>query len=364
MAPLRLLGCQNREGTEWVKLFVQVPCYNEEATLPLVVGSIPRAVAGIDEVRILVVDDGSTDRTAEVARSLGVDYIVSHAHNRGLAAAFKTGLDACLQLGADIIVNTDGDNQYPQQDIHRLIQPILERRADMVVGDRQVDSISHFPPQKKLLQKLGSWVVRRFSGAQVADAPSGFRAFTRELAERLNVLSTYSYTLETLIQAGRNRMTIVNVPIRTNAGTRDSRLMHSVLDYVAQSATTILRAYAMYEPLKAFFGIGLVVMLVGVAFVARWLYYFLQLGGEVRVQSLIIAGALFVIGFQIWVMGLLANLIGVNRQLLEQVLHHMRQLERADAAARSQGSAVDREPPTDRQGVGLAPDRPAGRSTT
>jgi glycosyltransferase involved in cell wall biosynthesis len=337
-----------------VKLFVQVPCYNEEATLPRVVQGIPRTIPGISEVRILVIDDGSTDRTAEVARDLGVDFVVTHTQNRGLAAAFKTGLETCLQLGADIIVNTDGDNQYPQEDIPRLIQPILEGRADMVVADRQVGAIGHFPRHKKLLQKLGSWVVRRFSGAQVADAPSGFRALTRELAERLNVLSTYSYTLETLIQAGRSQVRIANLPVRTNPRTRDSRLMRSTLDYVRHSAVTILRAYAMYEPLKSFLAIGLLVMLVGAAFVARWVYYFFQLEGEVRAQSLIIAAALFVIGFQIWVMGLLANLIGVNRQLLEQILYRVRQLERQDATQVVQTSPTERESPSGRDGVLLA----------
>ena len=332
-----------------MKLFVQIPCYNEEATLPLVVRSIPRAIPGVDEVRVLVVDDGSTDRTAAVARALGVDYVVAHRRNRGLAAAFQTGLEACLRLGADIVVNTDGDNQYPQQEIPRLIRPILEGRADMVVADRQVQSIEHFSPRKKLLQKLGSWTVRRFSGARVADAPSGFRAFTRDVAERLNVVSTYSYTLDTLIQAGRTGMTIVNVPVRTNPQTRESRLVKGNRQYVAQSAGIILRVYAMYEPLRVFSAIGLALVLVGLAFVGHWAYfYYFQPAAEPKVQSLIVAGALAVIGFQVAVMGLLATLIGANRRLLEQLLYRIKRIERSEAPADVETVASRAEPRSDR----------------
>jgi glycosyltransferase involved in cell wall biosynthesis len=328
-----------------VKLLVQIPCHNEEATLPLVLQSIPRSIPGIEEVRTLVIDDGCTDRTAIVARELGVDYIVAHSRNRGLAAAFQTGLDACLQLGADIIVNTDGDNQYPQADIPRLIQPILEGRADMVVGDRQVGSIQEFPPRKRLLQKLGSWTVRRFSGAQVADAPSGFRAFTREVAERLNVVSTYSYTLETLIQAGRNRMTIANIQVKTNATTRESRLMSGMPDYVTQSARTMLRSYAMYEPLRSFLVIGAAAMLIGLGFAAHWAYFrYFQEAGQAKLQSFVLAAALLVIGFQIWVMGLLASLVGVNRRLLEQLLYRVKRIERVQVPSNIQHVTTDEEP--------------------
>ena len=315
-----------------MKLIVQIPCYNEEATLPLVVRSIPRSIPGIDEVAVLVIDDGSTDRTAAVAAELGVDFLVAHQDNRGLAAAFQTGLETCLHLGADIIVNTDGDNQYPQQDIPRLVQPILEGRADMVVADRQVGSIESFPRHKRLLQKLGSWVVRRFSGAQVIDAPSGFRAFTREVAQRLNVVSSYSYTLETLIQAGRSRMTIVNVPVRTNPKTRESRLMRSIPSYVGRSAGTILHAYAMYEPLKSFFAIGSVLMLIGMVVAARWLYFYFQGLGAGKVGTVVLAAALIVIGFQVWVMGLLASLIGANRRMLDQVLYRVKRIEQTAAS--------------------------------
>lgn len=312
-----------------MKLFVQIPCYNEEATLPLVVRSIPRQIPGVDEVRILVINDGSHDRTVEVARELGVDYIVSHRGNRGLAATFQTGLDACLQLGADIIVNTDGDNQYPQAEIPNLIAPILRGEADMVVADRQTDQISHFSAQKKVLQRFGSWMVRRLADAQVADAPSGFRAFTREVAERLNVVSTYSYTLDTLIQAGRGKMKIANVPVLTNAKTRESRLMRGTMDYLANSAATLLRVYAMYESLKVFFVIGALIMLIGSAFVGRWMFYYFQGEGEGKVQSLVLAAALLIIGFNIWGMGLLANLIGSNRRLLELLTYRVKRIERA-----------------------------------
>jgi glycosyltransferase involved in cell wall biosynthesis len=310
-----------------VKLIVQIPCFNEEETLGLVVRSIPRVIPGIDEVRVLIVDDGSTDRTVEVARELGVDYIVRHRRNLGLAAAFRTGLEACLRLRADIVVNTDGDNQYPQNDIPRLIQPILNGEADMVVADRQIDKVPHFSPRKKQLQKVGSWTVRRFSGSKVVDAPSGFRAFTRDVATRLNVMSTYSYTLDTVIQAGRNGMAIANVPVVTNAKTRESRLFRSTFRYLARSAGTIVRVYAMYEPLTVFLGLGLAVMLVGMAVIARWLFFFAQGDGQGHVQSLILAAALLIIGFQVCMMGLLADLTGANRRLLEQLLYRQKRSE-------------------------------------
>jgi glycosyltransferase involved in cell wall biosynthesis len=324
-----------------MKLFIQIPCYNEEATLPLVVGSIPREIPGVDDVRVLVVDDGSTDRTVAVARELGVDYIVSHRGNRGLAASFQTGLDTCLQLGADVIVNTDGDNQYPQAEIPRLIQPILRGDADMVVADRQTDQISHFSGQKKLLQRAGSWMVRRLAGAQVADAPSGFRAFTREVAERLNVVSTYSYTLDTLIQVGRGRLKIANVPVTTNAKTRESRLMRGTVDYLGNSMATLLRVYSMYESLKVFFLIGMVLMLIGVAFVARWMFFYLQGEGEGKVQSLVLAGATIVIGFQAWAFGLQANLIGSNRRLLEMLLYRVKRIERIQVPTEAEDVAEE-----------------------
>jgi glycosyltransferase involved in cell wall biosynthesis len=304
-----------------------VPCYNEVETLPLVVSSIPRDIPGVDVIEVLVIDDGSTDGTATLARALGVEHVVRHHGNRGLAAAFQTGLDACLRLGADIIVNTDGDNQYPQVEIPRLIQPILEGKADIVVADRQVHAIEHFSARKKLLQALGSWIVRRFSGTAVADAPSGFRAFSRDAAERLNVLSGYSHTLETLIQAGRNRMRIANVPVVTNEPLRKSRLFRNIPAYVLRSAATILRSYATYEPLRTFLLLSLAPFALATAIILRWLVYYLMGDGDRFVQSLIFAAALLVIGFLLCALGVLADLIAANRRLTEELLVRTRRLE-------------------------------------
>lgn len=310
-----------------MKLIVQIPCYNEENTLPLVLATIPRAIPGVDEIETLVVDDGSTDRTAQVARDLGVNHIICHKGNKGLATAFQTGLDAALRLGADIIVNTDGDNQYPQEDIPRLIQPILDGQADVVVGDRQPDKIAHFSRQKKLLHWLGSWIVRWVSGTGVPDAPSGFRAYSRDAALHLKVHSKYTYTVETLIQAGMQKTSIAYVPIKVNEQLRESRLIKSLWSYVKQSAATIVRTYAMYEPLKVFVYIGLLVSLVGTVGVARFLYYFLAGSGGGHVQSLVISAVFLIVGFQIMLIGLLADLIAANRRLLEDVLYRVKSIE-------------------------------------
>ena len=310
-----------------MKLIVQIPCYNEASTLPLVVSSIPRQIQGIDEVEVLVVDDGSTDQTAEIARVLGVEHVVRHTRNKGLATAFSTGLDACLRLGADIIVNTDGDNQYRQEEIPRLIQPILDGRADMVVGDRQVGRIKSLPARKRLLSALGSATARWLSGTQVPDAPSGFRAYTREAAARLNVLSSYSYTLETLIQAGAQRMAVAFVPISTNSQLRESRLFRSLSEYVKRSAATMLRSYATYQPLKVFLGVGAFVAAVGLAGVGRFLYYYATGSGSGHVQSLVLSGVLLVVGFQVGLIGLLADLIAANRRLSEETLYRLKRLE-------------------------------------
>lgn len=311
-----------------MKLIVQIPCYNEEKTLSYTLASIPKEIPGISKVEVLIIDDGCTDKTVEVARACGVDHIVHNAGNKGLAASFQTGLDACLRLGADIIVNTDGDNQYPQQDIPRLIAPILLRQADMVIGDRQPHTIAHFSFKKRMLQALGSWVVRKGSGTTVPDAPSGFRAFSREAAMKLNVITRYTYTLETIIQAGKKNITVAHIPIETNPELRESRLIRGVWDYVKKSAATIVRMYAMYEPLKIFFYLGGVITLVGLLGVTRFLYFFFfQPPAMGHIQSLVLSGVLLIIGFQVFLIGLLADLIAANRRLIEDVLYRVKKLE-------------------------------------
>lgn len=316
-----------------MKLIVQIPCLNEEATLPVTLKEIPRKIEGIDTVEILVIDDGSTDRTSDVARELGVEHVVRFPRTQGLARAFAAGLDACLRLGADIIVNTDGDNQYQGKDIPRLIAPILEGRADIVVGNRETDSIPHFSPTKKKLQRLGSWCVRRLSGTTVPDATSGFRAFTREAALRLNVISDYSHTLETILQAGRRRMAVESVAIRTNPKLRESRLYTSLPGYLRRSAATLVRIFAMYEALKVFTAMGGILMGLGFLISLRFMYFYITRGGAGQVQSLILAAVLLLLGFQIMVAGLYADIIAANRRLLEEALYRMRKCElQLDAA--------------------------------
>lgn len=313
-----------------MKLVVQIPCYNEEETLPLVLNSIPRQMPGVDEVRVLVIDDGSSDGTVKVARQHGADYIVRHAGNKGLARAFRTGLDACLRLDADVIVNTDGDNQYPQQDIPLLITPVITGEADIVVGDRQTWHIAEFSPLKKLLQAWGSRVVRAVSGTSVADAPSGFRAYSREAALRLISLTGYSYTVENVIQAGKLGLITVNVPVEINPATRPSRLKKSNWDFVKKQTATILRLYTLYEPLRTFFYISLPFNLVGLLAILRFLYFhfFTEHTGIGRhVQSLVIGGTVLTLGLLLFVFGLLADLIAANRRLTEETLYRLRKLE-------------------------------------
>ncbi|HVS01167.1 MAG TPA: glycosyltransferase family 2 protein [Thermoanaerobaculia bacterium] len=327
-----------------MKLIVQIPCFNEEATLPAVLAEIPRQIAGVDAVEVLVIDDGSTDRTGEVARVGGADHVVRHRANRGLAAAFSTGLEACLGLGADVIVNTDGDNQYRGEAIPALIQPILEGRADIVVGDRRPASLPHFSPSKRLLQRLGSAVMRWLSRTDVPDAVSGFRAMSREAALDLNIVSSFSYTTDMLIQAGRKGMCVTAVTVPTNAVQRDSRLFASSGDFVKRSAVSMLRAYSMYQPLRVFLLIGSAAALLGLLPIVRFLYFFVAGQGEGHVQSLVLGGALLVIGFLTFVIGLLADLVSFNRKLLETIARDLRRHDLEEPHRAEPVAAEDREP--------------------
>lgn len=310
-----------------MKLIIQIPAYNEEATLPQTIRDLPRLIPGIDEVRVLVIDDGSTDRTAEVAREAGADYVVRLKRNHGLAMAFMTGMEAALRLGADIIVNTDADNQYRGEDIARLIQPLLNGEADIVVGDRGVAALEHFSSLKRLLQRWGSWIVERAAGLPIPDATSGFRAFTREAALRLTVLSDYTYTLETLIQAGARKMKVIYVPVRVNPPARPSRLIRSLPSFLVISAVTIVRFYTMYRPLRVFITLGGLLITGGLTLGTRFLYFYLRGDGAGHVQSLILAAILTIVGFQVCLIGLVADLIQMNRRMLEEVLHRVRHLE-------------------------------------
>ncbi|HZS02866.1 MAG TPA: glycosyltransferase family 2 protein [Chloroflexota bacterium] len=334
-------------------IVVQIPCYNEALTLPAVLASLPRRLSG-GRVLTVVVDDGSTDGTADVARRAGADRVVRHASNRGLAAAFRTGLTTALRMGADVIVNTDGDNQYPQADLPRLVAPILAGTADVVVADRQPARVAHFSPLKKLLQAVGSAVVRAASGTGVRDAPSGFRAYSRAAALRLSVHSDYSYTLETLIQAGAQRLRVVSVPVRVNPQTRRSRLMSSLPAYLLHSAATIVRAYVTYRPLVVFSLVGAFFLAVGTAGVLRFLYFFFTDGGAGHVQSVMLAATLWAVGVMIVLSGLQADLTAANRRLAEEALYELRR--EAPGRARARGRrAGGRRPRRARPAGVLAP---------
>ena len=311
-----------------MKLIIQIPCLNEERTLPATIGDLPKRLDGIAEIETLVIDDGSTDRTVEAARQLGVNHIVRLTNRKGLAEAFVTGLDACLKLGADIIVNTDGDNQYRGSDIARLIQPILEGKADMVIGDRQVERVPHFSPLKKCLQKLGSWVVRHVSDTDVPDATSGFRAYSREAALRLNVISRFTYTLETIIQAGKKNIALSHIKVATNGKLRESRLFSSIPAYLKRSIATIFRIYTMYEPLRTFVTIGAIIFFAGFLISTRFLYFYLFVDdGRGHIQSLILSAVLMLVGFQVGLIGLVADLIAGNRRLIEDCLYRLKKVE-------------------------------------
>lgn len=310
-----------------MKLIIQIPSYNERDTLPQTLADLPREVSGIDVVEYLVIDDGSSDGTAEVARACGAHHILRNTTNLGLARSFARGLDFALGAGADIIVNTDGDNQYCGADIAKLVQPIIDRRADIVVGDRRTGEINHFSFSKKLLQRFGSHVVRYISGVDVPDAVSGFRAISRHAGLQLNIVSSFSYTVEMLIQAGKRGMLVSSVPIRTNAKTRDSRLFTSIFRFIERSGTTAIRMYTMYQPLRLFTLVGLVIALIGLIPILRFLYFYLFVSGEGKIQSLIVGSALLTVGIITLVIGVLADLVGRNRQLLELTLERVRRLD-------------------------------------
>lgn len=310
-----------------MKLVIQIPCLNEETVLPRTLGDLPGRIEGVDVIELLVIDDGSVDGTAEVAKSLGVKRIVRFPQRRGLARAFGRGIQEALSMRADIIVNTDADNQYKGADIEKLIRPILEGKADMVVGARDIEGIEEFSPLKKRLQRLGSWIVRRLSQTNIPDATSGFRAYSREAALKLTVVSDFTYTLETIIQATKKSIAIAHVPIRTNGKTRDSRLFRSMGGYIRRSIGTMGRIYIMYQPLKVFFWLSGLFLIPGLVLVFRFLYYFLFTPGPTgHVQSVVIGGALAVIGFLLAVLGILSDLTAMNRRLLEEILIHMRML--------------------------------------
>jgi glycosyltransferase involved in cell wall biosynthesis len=310
-----------------MKLIIQIPCYNEAETLAITLGDLPRTVPGFNNVEWLIINDGSTDNTVEVARMNGIDHIVTFSKNQGLARAFMAGLDACLKLGADVIVTTDADNQYNAQDIPLLVRPILDKRADMVVGARPISEIKHFRFMKKQLQRLGSWVVRLASKTNIPDAPSGFRAMSREAALRLNVFNDYTYTLETIIQAGQKNMAIVSVPVRVNEDLRPSRLVKNIPSYVQKSIITIIRIFVVYKPFRFFMAFGLLLFFSGFVIGLRFLYYFFRDGGAGHIQSLIFASILLGIGFQTMLVAFLADLLAVNRRLMEDVQFRLRKSE-------------------------------------
>jgi glycosyltransferase involved in cell wall biosynthesis len=314
-----------------MKLIIQIPCYNEEATLGLTLSQLPRQIPGVDKVEWLIINDGSLDRTVEVAKACGVDHVVDFDYNQGLAKAFMAGLEASLKAGADIIVNTDADNQYCADDIPKLIDPILQGTAEIVVGARPIQDIKHFSPAKKYLQKLGSWVVRIASKTDIPDAPSGFRAMSRNAALQLNVFNEYTYTLETIIQAGQKGMAITSVPIRTNDYLRPSRLVKSIPSYIQRSILTIIRIFMTYRPLQFFMTLGSVPFTLGFILCLRWIVLYLGILGaspdKPRVPSLVFAAILILIGFQLWMFGLVADVLSVNRKLLEDIQLRLRRSE-------------------------------------
>ena len=310
-----------------MKLIIQIPCYNEAETLEVALNDLPKKIEGIDCIEYLIINDGSKDKTVEVAKNWGVHHVVNFKQNKGLAKGFMAGLDGCLRNGADIIVNTDADNQYCGEDIEKLVRPILNGEADMVIGARPIDETEHFSWIKKKLQHFGSWVVRKASNTDIPDAPSGFRAFSREAAMRINVVNDYTYTLETIVQAGRERIAITSVPIRTNGELRPSRLFNSILGYVKKSMLTIIRAYMMYKPLRCFTFVAIVPTLIGLLIGGRYLYFIAMGTAGGHVQSLLLACTLIILGFLTLVVGLLADVLAANRKLIEDTQYHVRRAE-------------------------------------
>lgn len=314
-----------------MKLMIQIPCYNEEETLTVALDALPKQLPGIDTIEYLIINDGSQDHTVEVAKEWGVHHIVHLKQNKGLAKGFMAGLDACLRLGADIIVNTDADNQYCADDISVLIEPILKGQSDIVIGERPILETEHFSPLKKMLQRFGSWVVRKASNTNIPDAPSGFRAYSRQAAMQLNVINEYTYTLETIVQAGRNKMAMTSVPIRTNPELRPSRLFHSMFGYVKKSMVTIIRAFLMYRSLVFFSVIGSILCLLGIIGGIRYLYFWSAGDGSGHVQSLILSSTLLLAGIQTYVIGFLADLLSANRKILEDIQYRVRRLDYAES---------------------------------
>lgn len=310
-----------------MKLIIQIPCFNEADNLSDVVKSLPKKILGIDVIETLIIDDGSTDGTALKARELGINHIVINTCNQGLARSFHTGIEECLKQGADIIVNTDGDNQYAGEDVVKLVKPIVEDNADIVVGDRGGYSNPHFSFFKRCLQVFGSFVIKKATGLEIADAVSGFRAISRKAAQQINIVSDFSYTIEMLIQAGAKRLSVKSVPIKTNPKTRDSRLFKSIPQFLTMSVSTLLRMYTMYQPFRVFLSFGFLTLLFGVIPIIRFLYFYSVGQGDGHVQSLVLGGTLVILGCIILLIGLVADLINFNRKLLEKMIHKMEKLE-------------------------------------
>lgn len=310
-----------------MKLIIQIPCYNEAETLEIALNDLPKHIDGVDEIEYLIINDGSKDNTVEVAKQWGVHYVVNFKQNKGLAKGFMAGLDACLRNGADIIVNTDADNQYCGADIEKIVRPILDGKADIVIGERPIDDTEHFSPLKKKLQHIGSWTVRVASKSDIPDAPSGFRAYSREAAMRLNVVNQYTYTLETIIQAGHERFAMTSVPIKTNEELRPSRLFSSMFGYIKKSMVTIVRSFMMYKPLRFFGTIGALLFVVGLILGIRYLVFIALGTAGGHVQSLILASMLMMMGFMTGVIGLQADIISSNRKILEDIQYHVRKID-------------------------------------